>query len=182
MKELIEQLRAGIDLTPSEIRVAANFLADTGSPDEEKTAFLAALRDKGESGDEVGYFAEAFLNLAVTPSANLNGKPSIDLCGTGGDRLELINVDWGTVGRLVLEPGWRWSEDVKPIAGTEWCEAPHFQYHVSGVFHLVMSDGTEFDARPGEVTRLPAGHDAYVVGNEPVVVLDFFGATQYAKT
>ena len=92
MKELIEQLRAGIDLTPSEIQVAANFLADTGSPDEEKTEFLAALRDKGESGDEVGYFAEAFLNLAVTPSANLNGKPSIDLCGTGGDRLELINV------------------------------------------------------------------------------------------
>ena len=92
MKELIEQLRAGVDLTPSEIRVAANFLADTGSPDGEQTELLAALRDKGESGEEVGYFAEAFLNLAVTPSANLNGKPSIDLCGTGGDRLELINV------------------------------------------------------------------------------------------
>jgi quercetin dioxygenase-like cupin family protein len=96
-------------------------------------------------------------------------------------RLELVNVDRGAVGRLVLEPGWRWSEHVKPIAGTQWCEAPHFQYHVSGVLHLIMADGTEFDARPGEVTHLPAGHDAYVVGDEPVVVVDFFGATQYAK-
>jgi len=96
-------------------------------------------------------------------------------------RLELINVDGGAVGRLVLEPGWRWSEDVKPIAGTEWCEAPHFQYHVSGVLHLIMSDGTEFDARPGEVTSLPAGHDAYVVGDEPVVIVDWYGASAYAK-
>ncbi len=96
-------------------------------------------------------------------------------------RLELINVDAGTVGRLVLDPGWRWSEDVKPIAGTEWCEAPHFQYHISGVLHLIMSDGTEFDASPGEVTFLPAGHDAYVVGDEPVVLVDWYGATAYAK-
>jgi anthranilate phosphoribosyltransferase len=92
LKELIEKLRAGVDLTPSEVWFAANFLADRESPDEEKTEFLAALRNKGESGEEVGYFAEAFLNLAVKPSADLGGKPSIDLCGTGGDRLELINV------------------------------------------------------------------------------------------
>lgn len=92
MKELIEQLRAGIDLTPSEVRTAANFLADPERPNGEKTEFLAALRDKGESGEEVGYFAEAFLSFAIKPAADLGGKPSIDLCGTGGDRLELINV------------------------------------------------------------------------------------------
>ncbi len=92
MKESIEQLRAGIDLTPSEVRTAANFLADPQAPDEEKIAFLAALRDKGETGEEVGYFAQAFLSLAITPEVNFQGKPSIDLCGTGGDRLELINV------------------------------------------------------------------------------------------
>jgi hypothetical protein len=97
-------------------------------------------------------------------------------------RLELINLDGGAVGRLVLEPGWRWSEHVKPIAGTEWCEAPHFQYHVSGVLHLIMSDGTEFDARPGDVTALPSGHDAWVVGDEPVVVVDWYGASNYAST
>ena len=70
---------------------------------------------------------------------------------------------------------------MKPVAGTEWCEAPHFQYHVSGRLHAVMSDGTEFEAGPGEVTALPPGHDGWVVGNEPVVLIDWSGATNYAK-
>src|ERR671932_19189 len=64
----------------------------------------------------------------------------------------------------------------QPRRGPFVPEGPHFQYHVSGVLRLIMSDGTEFDARPGEVTHLPAGHDAYVVGNEPVVVVDWYGA------
>ena len=97
-------------------------------------------------------------------------------------RVDLLNIGSGVVGRLTLEPGWRWSQHVKPIAGTEWCEAPHFQYHVSGTLHIVMEDGTEFDATAGEVTALPSGHDAWVVGDEPVVVVDFFGASNYAKT
>ncbi len=96
-------------------------------------------------------------------------------------RVELLTIGGGTVGRLTLEPGWRWRDHVKPLAGTAWCEAPHFQYHVAGRLHVVMADGTEFDAIPGEVTVLPAGHDAWVVGDEPVVVVDFFGATNYAK-
>jgi hypothetical protein len=96
-------------------------------------------------------------------------------------RVDLLTIGGGVVGRLTLAPGWRWSEHVKPLAGTEWCEAPHFQYHVSGTLHVVMADGTEFDARPGEVTALPSGHDAWVVGDEPVVVVDFFGASNYAK-
>jgi hypothetical protein len=96
-------------------------------------------------------------------------------------RVEILNTTGGVVGRLVLEPGWRWSLHVKPIAGTELCEAPHFQYQVSGTLHIVMADGTEFDAGPGSVTSLPAGHDAWVAGHEPVVAVDFFGATNYAK-
>jgi hypothetical protein len=95
--------------------------------------------------------------------------------------VELLNTSAGVVGRLVLEPGWRWSTDLKPVAGTDWCEAPHFQYHVSGRIRVQMSDGTEFEAGPGELTSLPAGHDAWVVGDEPVVAVDFFGATDYAK-
>jgi hypothetical protein len=94
---------------------------------------------------------------------------------------ELLNSESGVVGRLVLEPGWKWSNDVKPIAGTEWCEAPHFQYHVAGRLRVKMADGSEFEAGPGEVTSLPAGHDAWVVGDEPVVLVDFFGLTDYAK-
>ncbi len=96
-------------------------------------------------------------------------------------KAEILNIGGGVVGRLVLEPGWRWSEHVKPIAGTEWCEAPHFQYHVSGTLRVQMTDGTEFDATPGQVTALPAGHDAWVVGNDPVVVVDWWGASNYAK-
>ena len=96
-------------------------------------------------------------------------------------RLELLHVDGSAIGRLVLEPGWRWSNDVKPVAGTQLCEAPHFQYHVAGLLRIAMADGTTFDAGPGDVTSLPAGHDAWVVGEEPVVVVDWFGASEYAK-
>jgi hypothetical protein len=96
-------------------------------------------------------------------------------------RLELVNIGGGVVGRLVLEPGWRWSESVKPIAGTDWCEAPHFQYHATGRLRVIMQDGEEFEVGPGEITALPSGHDAYVVGNEPVVVIDFYGASNYAQ-
>jgi quercetin dioxygenase-like cupin family protein len=95
--------------------------------------------------------------------------------------LRLLNIGSAEIGQLVLEPGWRWSEHVKPIAGTELCEAPHFQYHVQGTLHVVMGDGTEFDARPGDVTALPQGHDAWVVGDEPVIVVDWFGASNYAR-
>lgn len=99
----------------------------------------------------------------------------------GHGQVELLTVGTSDIGRLTLEPGWRWSVDVKPIAGTELCEAPHFQYHVSGVIHVVMADGTEFDAGPGLITSLPSGHDAWVVGDEPVVLVDFYGASNYAK-
>ena len=97
-------------------------------------------------------------------------------------RAEIVKAGGGTIGRLVLEPGWRWSNDVKPAAGTESCEAPHFQYHVSGRLAVRMDDGTEFVAEPGDVTSLPSGHDAWVVGDEPVIVVDWFGATDYAKS
>jgi hypothetical protein len=96
-------------------------------------------------------------------------------------RAEILSVGGGEVGRLVLEPGWRWSNDVKPIAKTESCEAPHFQYHVSGRIAILMDDGDEFIAGPGDVTSLPSGHDAWVVGDEPVVIVDWFGASSYAK-
>ena len=96
-------------------------------------------------------------------------------------RAELVTVQGSSIGRLVLRPGWRWSEHVKPIAGTELCEAPHFQYHISGRLRIRMVDGTEFDAVPGQVTALPSGHDAWVVGDEDVVVVDWWGASNYAK-
>ena len=96
-------------------------------------------------------------------------------------RLELIAVGGATVGRAVFEPGWRWSTSVQPMVKTRSCEAPHFQYHVSGVMRIRMDDGAEFDCRAGEVSLLPPGHDAWVVGNEPAVVVDFQGMIDYAK-
>ena len=85
------------------------------------------------------------------------------------------------IGRAVFQPGWRWSESVKPIVKTKSCEAPHFQYHVSGTLRVRMDDGTEKDLKAGDVSLLPTGHDAWVVGNEPVVVVDFQGMVDYAK-
>lgn len=96
-------------------------------------------------------------------------------------RAEILKVGDSEIGRLVLQPGWQWSKDVKPIAGTESCEAPHFQYHVAGKLGVRMDDGTEFIAGPGDVTSLPQGHDAWVVGDEEVVLVDWYGASDYAK-
>lgn len=95
--------------------------------------------------------------------------------------VDLVDIGDSQIGRLTLQPGWRWSDHVKPLAGTDLCEAPHFLYHVEGVLRIQMADGTEFDAGPGDVTALPQGHDAWVVGTDPVVVVDWWGASNYAK-
>jgi quercetin dioxygenase-like cupin family protein len=96
-------------------------------------------------------------------------------------KLELVKVGGVLVGRGVFQPGWQWSKHVKPIAKTRLCEAPHFQYHISGTLHVVMDDGTEKDLKAGDVSLLPSGHDAWVVGNEPAIVVDFQGMVDYAK-
>jgi hypothetical protein len=96
-------------------------------------------------------------------------------------RLEIITVGGTLAGRATFWPGWRWSTSVSPLAGTLSCEVPHFQYHLSGTLRVVMDDGTEFDCRPGDVSLLPSGHDAWVVGEEPVVLVDFQGMVDYAR-
>ncbi len=96
-------------------------------------------------------------------------------------KVDLVNIGGGVIGRLTLEPGWRWSQHVKPIAKTDLCEAPHFQYQIAGTMRVKMKDGTEFDTKPGDVITLPSGHDAWVVGNDPVVAVDWHGASTYAK-
>lgn len=96
-------------------------------------------------------------------------------------RVELVKIGDTMVGRAVLEPGWKWSTCVKPIVETKSCEAPHFQYQLSGTMKIRMDDGTEYTSEAGDVTLVPPGHDAWVVGNEPVVVVDFQGLRDYAK-
>lgn len=115
------------------------------------------------------------------PEHKTFGKPD-EVRPFPGGQAELVNIAGGSVGRLVFEPGWRWSKDVKPLVGTELCEAPHFQYHLAGTLHVVNDDGSVFEAHPGDVTALPTRHDAWVVGNEPVIVIDWSGATNYAQS
>jgi anthranilate phosphoribosyltransferase len=92
LEELTERLIAEIDLSLDEVRMAARQLADEAVSEEDKAVFLLALKTKGETGEELGYFAEAFTELAIRPRLQLGDQPTMDLCGTGGDRLELINV------------------------------------------------------------------------------------------
>lgn len=96
-------------------------------------------------------------------------------------KVELVKIGGALVGKATFQPGWRWSKHVKPIAKTKSCEAPHFQYQLSGTMHVVTDDGTEKEIKAGEVLMIGAGHDAWVVGNEAVVVVDFQGMVDYAK-
>ena len=96
-------------------------------------------------------------------------------------KLELVKVGGAEIGRATLEPGWSWAKSVKPIVKTKSCEAPHFQYHLSGTLKVVMDDGTEKLVKAGDISLVPPGHNAWVVGEEPVVVIDFQGMVDYAK-
>ncbi len=96
-------------------------------------------------------------------------------------RLDLVTFGGAAVGRFTLQPGWRWSEDVRQLAGTEWCEQAHFAYQLSGRLRIRMKDDTEFETGPGDVSTVSAGHDAWVVGDEPVVLVDWSGAATYAQ-
>jgi hypothetical protein len=87
----------------------------------------------------------------------------------------------GGVMRGIFEPGWKWSQDVKPIAGTPSCQAPHLGYCISGRMRIRMEDGTEEEIAPGDFFRISPGHDAWVVGSEACVLVDFAGYMQYAK-
>jgi hypothetical protein len=95
--------------------------------------------------------------------------------------VELVSIGDITFGRATLQPGWRWATCVKHIANTESCDAPHLQYHVAGRLHFKMDDGSEQEFGPGDVSAIPPGHDAWVVGNEAVVVVDISGMTHFAK-
>ena len=96
-------------------------------------------------------------------------------------KLELVTISGVTFGRATLEPGWKWSESIKPIAKTKSCEAPHTQYIISGTLHIHTDSGEDFDLKAGDANVLPPGHDAWVVGNVPVVLLDVTGMTHYAE-
>jgi cupin domain len=99
----------------------------------------------------------------------------------GKGKADVLQIGGRTVGRGVFEPGWRWSENVKPIAGTESCQVSHLGYCMAGRMKLYMDDGSEFEVGPGDVAAIPPGHDAEVVGDEACVFVDFGEFGDYAK-
>ncbi|HXQ19781.1 MAG TPA: cupin domain-containing protein [Acidimicrobiales bacterium] len=95
--------------------------------------------------------------------------------------LDLVNTDAGSVGRATFQPGWKWSEHVKPIAKTESCQAAHTGYFVSGRMMVVMDNGEEMEYGPGDFAVMAPGHDAWIIGDDPCVVIDWQGYADYAK-
>jgi hypothetical protein len=99
----------------------------------------------------------------------------------GHGEARVVELHGKTVIRATYEPGWRWSNDVKPIAGTDTCQVRHFGYIVSGRMKVHMDDGTEAMLEPGELVAIEPGHDAEVVGDEQCVFVDFGDVSEYAK-
>ncbi len=96
-------------------------------------------------------------------------------------KMEVVKLESGTVGRGTFEPGWKWSTHVKPIAKTDSCQSAHMGYIISGRMKVVMDDGQEGEVGPGDVMVCPPGHDAWIVGDEPCVLIDWQGVADYAK-
>jgi len=94
---------------------------------------------------------------------------------------KMVELAGHTVGYGTFEPGWKWSENVKPIAGTDSCQVAHFGYVLSGSMRVHMDDGQQIEINPGDVVAIPPGHDAEVTGSEACVMVDFGEIGDYAK-
>lgn len=99
----------------------------------------------------------------------------------GHGKVDIVHVGDTDVARLMFEPGWKWSVDVRPVAQTQTCQSAHLGYVVSGRMHVKMDDGLEIDLSPGEAFFIPPGHDAWVTGDETCVAFDVTAAPNYAK-
>ena len=95
--------------------------------------------------------------------------------------VEVVRLGETTVARFTFQPGWRWSEDIKPVVGTPTCQTRHVGVIHSGTLHTVHDDGTEAELRAGDAYLIEPGHDGWVVGDEPLVVLEFESADTFAK-
>ena len=119
--------------------------------------------------------------MAKMVKKSLDAPEEVRTFQDGTGQLELVDLANGGVGRATFQPGWQWSKHVKPIAGTDSCQSAHLGYYVSGRMKVVMDDGQEEEFGPGDYAVIPPGHDAWIVGDEPCVVIDWQGFADYAK-
>lgn len=127
----------------------------------------------------------------ATPDQEVNAMPAVQVKNfeapdevrpfEGNGRADVLDIGGRVVGRTTLEPGWTWSRNVKPIAGTDSCQVSHLGYCLSGRMKVVMSDGSEYELGSGDVVAIAPGHDAEVLGDEPCVFIDFGEFGEYAK-
>ncbi|MBI4897106.1 MAG: cupin domain-containing protein [Actinobacteria bacterium] len=124
--------------------------------------------------------------MALTVEAALTkkqfGSPDeVRPFANGMGQATMLEIGGRMVGRSRCEPGWRWSQHVKPIAGTDSCETLHLGMIVSGSMRITMDDGRTLEVTEGDVFEIPPGHDAEVLGDEPCELIDFGDITEYAK-
>ena len=96
-------------------------------------------------------------------------------------RLEVVRLEGYTIARMTLEPGWRWSECIKPVVGTDSCQVSHVGHAISGQITVRLDDGTEQTVRAGDSYTIPPGHDAWVEGSAPFVGIEVMSAEQFGK-
>jgi mannose-6-phosphate isomerase-like protein (cupin superfamily) len=118
--------------------------------------------------------------MAVIESKNMNTPDETRT--PDKTKIEVVNVGGSEVGRFTFQPGWKWSECIKPVVKTESCQAEHFGYVEAGRIHIVHTDGAEVDLGRGDAYLIAPGHDAWVLGNEPFVAIEFRSAATYAKS
>jgi hypothetical protein len=135
--------------------------------------------------------AEQGLHQRTTPDQEVNAMTGMQVKSfespdevrsfEGNGKADVLDIGGRVVGRTTLEPGWKWSRNVKPIAGTDSCQVSHLGCCLSGRMKVIMDDGSESEISSGDVVAIPPGHDAEVVGDEPCVFIDFGEFGEYAK-
>jgi mannose-6-phosphate isomerase-like protein (cupin superfamily) len=131
------------------------------------------LRDREDD------MADSGMNVSKLASKSHNNPDEVR--SPDKTRVEVVRLPGFTLGRLNMEPGWKWSECVKPVVKTESCRVSHVGYVVSGSITIKMDDGTQKTITQGTSYTIPPGHDAWVEGNERFVCIEVMSAEQYAK-
>ncbi len=96
-------------------------------------------------------------------------------------RIEIVELLGRKLMRVTFEPGWKWSECIRPTVATSSCQAAHLNYVISGTMHVVLDTGESFDMSAGSSAAIPPGHNAWVVGDAPCIMLDFEAGDRYGK-